>query len=50
MAQWINLNQNNKSVLAHRYSVLGEKPGPILLPLVGLTGGRQAGKQNVGGF
>ena len=40
MAQWINLNQNNRSVLAHRYSVLWEKTGPILLPLVCLTAGR----------
>ena len=54
MAQWINLGRNNRSVLAHHYSVLGEKSGPILLPLVGLTagreGGRQFGRQNVGGF
>ena len=26
------------------------KIGPILLPLVGLTAGRQAGRQNTGGF
>ena len=45
MAQWINLNGNNRSVLAHRYSVLGEKTGPILLLLVGLTAGRQASRQ-----
>ena len=40
MVQWINLNRNNRSVLAHRYSVLGEKTGPILLLLVGLMAGR----------
>ena len=44
MAQWINLNQNNRSVLANRYSVLGEKTDPILLPLVGLTAGREGGR------
>ena len=44
MVQWINLNQNNKSVLACRYSVLWEKTDPILLPLVVLwQGGRQTG-------
>ena len=41
MTQWINLNLNNRSMLAHQYSVLGEKAGPILLPLVGLTADRQ---------
>ena len=50
MAQWINLNRNNRSVLVHPHSVLGEKTGPILLPLVGLMAGRQAGRQNAGGF
>ena len=58
MAQWIDLNQNNRYMLAHRYSVSEEKTGPILLPLVRLTagrdgrreGGRQAGRRNVGGF
>ena len=44
MAKWINLNQNNRSVLAHQYSVLGEKTGPILLSLVGLMAGREAGQ------
>ena len=44
MVQWINLNWNNRSVLAHRYSVLGEKTGPILLLLVGLMAGREAGR------
>ena len=42
MVQWINLNRNNRSVLAHRYFVLWEKPGPILLQLVGIMVGRQA--------
>ena len=52
MVQWINLNRNNRSMLAHRSSVLGEKTGPILLPLVGLTaereGGRPADEMRVG--
>ena len=39
MAQWVNLNQNNRSVIAHRYSALSEKAGPMLLALVGLTAG-----------
>ena len=54
MVKWINLNQHNRSVLARRYSVLGEKTGPIFLLLVGLMagreGGRQASRQNAGGF
>ena len=50
MAQWININQNNRSMLAHRYSVLGEKTGPVLLPLVGLTAGREAGQQTTYGW
>ena len=37
IVQWINLNRNNKSELAHWYSVLWEKAGPILLPFVSLT-------------
>ena len=44
MAQWINLNWNNRSVLAHQYSVLQEKAGLILQLLVGLTAGRQTGE------
>ena len=40
MAQCINLNRNNRSVLACWYSVLWEKIGPVLSPLVGLTTGR----------
>ena len=50
MAQWINLNQNNRSVIAHQYSALSEKVGLVLLPLVGLTAGLLAGRQNAGGF
>ena len=45
--QWINFNQNNRSVLVHRYSVLREKTGPILLQLVGPMAGRQADKVRV---
>ena len=41
MAQWINLNWNNRSVLEHQYSVMGEKTGLILLPLVDVTTGRE---------
>ena len=44
MAQWINLNQNDIPVLACWYSVLWEKTGLILLPLVDLTAGRPADK------
>ena len=39
MAQWVNLNRNNRSVIAHRYSALREKAGPVLLLLVGLMAG-----------
>ena len=46
MAQWINPNcRNNRSVLACLYSVLRKITGPILLPLVGLMAGREAGQQ-----
>ena len=45
MVQWINLNQNNRSVLARQYSVLREKAGPNLVPLAGLMAGREAGWQ-----
>ena len=44
MAQWINLNWNNRSMLAHRYSVLGEKTSPIHPPLVSIMGGREEGR------
>ena len=43
MAQWINLNRNNRSVVACQYPLLWEKTGPILPPMVGLTVGKQAG-------
>ena len=36
MAQWVNLNRNNRSVMAHG---LSEKAGTMLLALVGLTAG-----------
>ena len=54
-AQWIILNRYNRSVLASRYSVaIVRKTGPILPPLVGLTAGRERGReasrQNTGGF
>ena len=48
--QWINLNQNNRSVLTHQYSVLWEKTGPILPSLVNLTAGREAGPQTKCGW
>ena len=44
MAQWINLNQNNRSMLTHQHSVLGEKTGPILVLLVGCMAGREGGR------
>ena len=44
MAQWINLNQNYRFMLAHQLSVLGEKTGPILLPLTGIMAGRKEGR------
>ena len=54
MVLWINLNHNNRSVLASQYSVLREKIGPILPPLGRLTAGREGGKvasrRNTGGF
>ena len=43
--QLININWNKRSVLAHRYSVLGEKTGHILLLLLGLMVGREAGRE-----
>ena len=48
MAQCINLNWNKRPMLAHRYSVLGKKTDPILLPLVGFTAGREADEMQVG--
>ena len=50
MVQWINLNWNNRSVLACQYSVLWGKFGPILLLLVGLMAGWQDGRRNTDGF
>ena len=41
MAQWINLNRNNRSVLVSLYSVFEKKIAPILPPLVGLMAERQ---------
>ena len=49
-AQWVNLNRNNRPVLASQYSVLWEKTGPILPPLVVRQRGREAGRRNTGGF
>ena len=43
MAQWINLNQNNRSLLAHQYSVLGEKLAHP--PTASGSYGREAGQQ-----
>ena len=45
MVQCVNLNQNYRSVVAHGYSALSEKAGPVLLPLVGFIAGRLAGRQ-----
>ena len=45
IAQEIDLDQNNRLVLVHRYSVLEEKTDPILLLLVGLTAGREGGRE-----
>ena len=54
MAQWINFNWNDRSVLACRYSIMLKRTDPILPPLVDLMAGRQAGRkterQNMGGF
>ena len=47
MAQWVNLNWNSGSVIAHRYSALSEKAGLVLLPLVGLTAGWLADEMRV---
>ena len=50
MAQWVNLNENNRSVIPHRYSALSDKAGLMFLPLVGLTAGRLAGWQTKCGW
>ena len=50
MMQWIiiNLNQNNRSVVAHRYSALwAHADWPMLLP-PGWLAGWLAGTQNTG--
>ena len=47
MAQWINLNRNNRLVVAHRYSALSEKAGPVLLALVDLIAGWLADEMRV---
>ena len=51
MAQWINLNRNNRSVLAYQYSVLGEKNWPYPSTAsgsYGREGGRLADEMRVG--
>ena len=45
MAQWINLHRNNIFINWMQLPLLCEKSGAILLVLVGLTAGRQAGSQ-----
>ena len=42
MAQWINLNWNYKSVVAHRYSALRKNWACAPTAIVGLTAGWQA--------
>ena len=46
MAQWVNLHQNNSFINWMRLPLLCEKSGAILLVLVGLMAGRQAGRQS----
>ena len=46
MAQWINLHQNNSFVNWMQLPLLCENFGAILLVLVGVTAGRQAGWQS----
>ena len=46
MAQWMNLHRNNSFVNWTRLPLLCEKFGAILLVLVGLMAGRQAGQQS----
>ena len=45
MAQWTNLHWNNSFVNWTQFPLLCEKSGVILLVLVGLTAGRQAGSR-----
>ena len=49
MAQWINLNRNNISVLASRYFCIVRKNWPYP-PTASGSYGRQGGRQNMGGF
>ena len=46
MVQWINLNQNNRSMVECQYPLLWEKTEPILPSLVSKCYGRQAGRQD----
>ena len=46
MAQWINLNRNNSFINRMRLPLLCEKPGAILLVLVGLTARWPSDKAN----
>ena len=46
MAQWVDLNRNNRFVIVHQYSALSEKAGLVLLPLVGLMAGWLVGWQS----
>ena len=48
MAQWINLNQNKRSVAAHQYLLLREK-SRAFSTASGLYN-RQADRQNIGRF
>ena len=50
MAQWINLNRNNSFVNQTQLPSFSERPGAILLVLVGLTAGRPAVRPNTGKF
>ena len=45
-AQWMNLQWNSSFVNRTRFPLLCEKSGAILLVLVGLMAGRQAGRQS----
>ena len=44
--QRMNIQRNNSFVNRMRFPLLCEKSGAILLVLVGLTAGRQAGRQS----
>ena len=45
MVHWMNIHQNNNFVNRVPLPLLHEKSGAILLLLVGLMAGRQAGRQ-----